>query len=311
MLAVMRRLVASTALIGGLALGSLAVAANAQGPVPAAVPVTGKLIDRGDWEGKPVPRRGGLPATWLGLQVKPAAAICFELRCARYALRVVKSPVRDGSRAARFEVRDGDNPFGDAERAEVQGAAVGKAGSLRWYTWSTYLPPGFRFQQASDARWLVLTQWAVEKGSAPIAMTVHQGQLALQVSEQSSPKRFVAVHRPWAVPIEPLLGRWVDFAMFVKWTPGADGQIQLWIDGVQQQMNWPFGGVDPARYGGVGGSAFTGSTLVRGGGPAYVRQGIVRAKAFSGRTVVVHDAMKAYAATATPPPPAPAPAPPA
>jgi hypothetical protein len=222
----------------------------------------------------------------------------------------VKNPVRDGRRAARFEVRDRDNPFGDAERAEVQGAALGKAGSRRWYTWSTYFPPNFPFAQADDTRWLAVTQWAVDKGSAPIAMTVYRGQLTLQVNEQASPRIFLDVHRPWGVPIAPLAGQWIDFAMFVQWNPGATGQIQLWVDGVQQQMNWPFGGVDPNRFGGVGAGAFTGPTMVPGGGATYIRQGIVRAKSFTGRTVVVHDALTTRAATATPvPPPAPVPPP--
>ena len=294
-----------------LGLGALAVPALGQSPPPPTVGVTGAVIASGTWEGKVQPRRGGLPAAWLGLQVKPARKICFELRCARYSLRLVKSPVREGTRAARFEVRDGDNPFGDGtERAEVQGARNGKAGTMRWYTWSTYLQPGFPFQQANDARWLALTQWAVEKGSPPIAMAVHGGQLVLQVNEQASPTRFRDVHRVWGTPIAPLLGRWVNFAMFVKWSPGADGQIQLMVNGVQQQMNWPFGGTDPARFGGVGAFAFTGPTLVPGGGPTYVRQGIVRAKKFRGRTVVVHDALTTYATTTVPQPPA-APAPPA
>jgi hypothetical protein len=290
-----------------LAVGLAAAPALAQTPPP--VPVTGSVVVNGNWDGKPQPRRGGLPAQWLGLQVKPAKKLCFELRCARYALKLVKNPVRDGTRAARFEVRDGDNPFGDAERAEVQGARTGKAGSMRWYTWSTYLPPNFRYQQADDDHWLTLTQWAVDKGSAPIALSVDRGQLVLQVNEQASPRRFTAVHRPWGTPIAPLLGRWVDFALFVKWGT-SDGQIQLWVDGVQQVMNWPF--PDPAApsLGGVGATAFTGRTLVPGGGPTFVRQGIVRAKSYRGKTVVVHDALKTYAATGAPGAPVAAPAPP-
>lgn len=292
---------------GAVALGSLVGAANAQEPAPSA-PVTGKVIERGNWDGKLRPNRGGLPPTWLGLQVKPRAKICFELRCARYALRLVKTPVRDGRRAARFEVRDGDNPFGDAERAEVQGSAVGKAGSRRWYTWSTYFPANSRLGQANENRWLAFTQWAVERGSAPIVMSVYRGNIVLQINEQASPRKFIGVHRPWAAPVAPLLGRWIDFALFVRWSPrAATGQVQLWVDGVQQQMNWPYGESDPTRFGGLGASAFTGRTAVRGGGPTFVRQGIVRAKAFRGRTVVFHDALKTYATTTTPPPPPPAP----
>lgn len=285
-----------------------AVPAAAQTPAPAA-PVTGNVIFDGSWDKAAQPRRGFLPKQWLGLQVKPKRKVCFTLKCAGYSLKVVKNPVRDGSAAGRFDVRDGDVPFADGtERAEVQGKVTGQQGAIRWYTWSTYLPPNFRWQPANDDRWLALTQFAVGKGSAPIAMTVHLGQLALQVNDQASPKRFVAVHRPWGSPIAGHLGRWTDFALFVKWSAGGDGQIQLWIDGVQQPMNWPFAPEEAAPFGGVGAFAYTGRTLVPGGGASYIRQGIVRAKGYSGRTVVVHDATRAYAATAAPvPPPTPAP----
>ena len=305
-------------LISALGLGLLAAPAVAQTPAPP-VPVTGPIIMDGAWDLPAQKSRGGLPAQWLGLQVRPAKALCFTLGCARYALKVVTNPVRDGTKAGRFVVQDGDNPFGDAERAEVQGKVTGPAGSIRWYTWSTYLPPSFPFAQANDNRWLAFTQWAVNKGSAPISMTVHEGQVVLQVNDQVSATRGLAMQRPWGTPIAPHRGRWLDFAMFVKWSPRGNGQIQLWVNGVQQQMNWPFSGEDPARFGGVGSYTYNGKTLVPGGGSSYVRQGIVRAKAFQGRTTIVHDALKVHAAAAVPVPPVtplpaptlPAPTPPA
>ena len=142
-------------------------------------------------------------------------------------------------------------------------------------------------------------------------MTVHEGQIVLQVNEQASPAKFLDVHRVWGTPIVPHLGRWTDFALFVKWTSAGDGQIQLWVDGVQQQMNWPFGAEAAPRYGGLGSYAVVGPTLVPGGGPSFVRQGIVRAKAYGGTTTLVNDALRVYAAAAVPPPPAaPVPTPP-
>jgi hypothetical protein len=304
--------------IGLLGIATLLVAAPAAAgqtppaPPAATAPVSGSVIMDGSWEGAIQPRRGELPRQWLGLQVKPGRTICFTLRCSRYALKLVGSPVRDGAKAGRFEVRDGDNPFGDAERAEVQAAPTGRAGTLRWYTWSTYLPPTFRWAGANNERDLILTQWAVARGSAPVGIYVSKDLLTLQVNEQANPKRFLAVHRPWGTPIRPLIGRWVDFAMLVRWSASGSGQIQLWVDGVQQQMNYPFGDPDPNRHGGVGAYAFAGRTLVPGGGPTYVRQGIARSARLSGRTVVMHDALKTYSTrTPVPVPPTPPPAPPA
>jgi Polysaccharide lyase len=296
-------------------LACLATPALAQDPAPPAPapPVTGQVIMDGAWDGPRQPRSGGLPQGWGGLQVKPRGrAICFSLSCARHALRLVATPLRDGTRAARFEVRDGDNPFGDAERSEVQGVVTGRAGDLRWYTMSIYLPPDFRTAGANDARFMHLTQWAVERGSPPIGIYIFRGNLVLQVSEQASPNRFLAVHRPWGTLIGPLRGRWVDLALFVRWSQGPTGEVRLWLDGVQQPMTWPFGGTHQARHGGVGAMAYTGRTLVPRGGPTFVRQGIARSQKLRGRTVVFHDAMRVYATTTvppSPPPPLPPPAP--
>jgi hypothetical protein len=135
-------------------------------------------------------------------------------------------------------------------------------------------------------------------------MSIHEGQIVLLVNRQAGPNRFIASLRPWGTPVQPLLGQWIDFAVFVRWSPRGDGQIQLWVNGVQQAMNWPFGG-DAASFGGAGSYAFTGPTLVPRGGSSFVRQGIVRAKGFPGTSTLVHDALEVHAATAIPVPPPP------
>ena len=168
-----------TAIIS-IALGALAVLGA--GSASAKAPVTGPVVMDGSWD---LPRQGehGLPAQWLGMQVKPGKRICFSMDCAGYALRLVSAPVREGERAGRFEVRDGDSTFNVAERAEVQSKPTGRPGNIRWYTWFTYIPPGFPYRQAGEDRWLVFTQWAVTKGAAPLSMTMYDGQVVLQVNE--------------------------------------------------------------------------------------------------------------------------------
>lgn len=311
-------------------LAGLPAVAAAQDPVPttptpptppATAPVEGRVLMNGSWDGRRQPRRAGLPAQWIGFQGKPLGRrTCFQLSCARHNLRLVRSPTRDGSFAARFEVRDRDNPFGSDERAEVQGRPTGQVNSRRWYTWSVYLPANFNPRGANAGRFMYLMQWAVEDGASPLGLTVDRGHLTLQVLEQSRPGRIVSAYRPWGVPLRSIRGRWVDFAMFVRWSTGNAGQVQIWVDGVQQQMNWPLGNDDgnPAAHGGVGASVFTGRTLVPRGGPTFVKQGIVRSTRLSGRTIVFHDALRVRAATTTPVPvaappatPDPVPAPPA
>jgi len=309
----------STTLLAAALLGLPAVAVAQTEPVPTptptpTAPVTGNVIMRGDWDGRIQPRRGRLPAQWLGLQAKPRGKrLCFSVRCAAPNLRIVSNVVRDGSRAARFEVRDRDNPFGTDERVEVQGANTGRQGSIRWYTFSIQLPANFTARGANPSRYMFLTKWAIADGVPPLALSIDRGQLTLKVVDQRRRGRIVGVVNPWGVPVTSIRGRWVDIAMFVRWdTRPARGQVQLWLDGVQQQMNYPFdrGEAAPARYGGRGAYTFTGRTLVPGAGATYVKQGIARARQLSGRTVVFHDGMTVRAAT-TVPVPAPPPAPPA
>lgn len=284
-------------------------------PEPPTAPVEGTIIMKGDWDGTPNPRLSGLPAQWLGIQTKPARLrrACFDVRCAAHTFRLVTNPVRDGLKAARFEVRDRDNPFGSDERVEVQGKNTGIQGSNRWYTWSVYLPADFRTGGANRLRGreMILTKWAINNGSPPLALAVDRDNLVLTVQEQPAPGRYVGTYSPWGTPVAGLRGRWVDLAMFVRWSSAGNGQVQLWVDGVQQQMNWPFArteGAFAAKHGGVGSYVFTGRTLVSRGGATFVKQGIFRSTRIAGRTVVIHDGMTVRAATTVPVPPAPPPA---
>ena len=76
-------------------------------------------------------------------------------RVAPDRIQVVEDPVEQGRYAARFEVRDGDNPIDENDRAEVQLATDEAEGDVRWYGWSTMFAPGF---PSSDA-FQVVTQW--------------------------------------------------------------------------------------------------------------------------------------------------------
>lgn len=273
-------------------------------------PVTGPVIMNGSWDGRLEEARGGLPKHWVGLQSRPRGlSPCFKVSCASHTLRLVSRPRRDGRRAARFELRDRERPFGSDERVEVQSSGTGPIGSRRWYTWSVYLPANFTALGVDADRYMYLTQWAIPKGAAPLALTVDRGHLALQVLQQSRPGRITHAYRPWGMPLEQARGRWVDFAMFVWWDTGLNGEIQLWVDGVQQTMNWPLGNDDgnPAVRGGLNTYRFVGPTTVSGAGPTYVKQGIARSPSISGTTVVVLDAMRVRAARRTPvAPPKPA-----
>ena len=136
-----------------------------------------------------------------------------------------------------------------------------------------YLPANFKVAAGNDARFVRLTTWAVPKGVPPLGIYVDRGQLTLQVNASKGPNSFRKAFRPWGVPAAPLRNRWIDFGMFVKWSGSGDGQVQLFVDGVQQKMNWPFGGEgeDPAAHGGVGAAApFLAACAKAASGPSPV-----------------------------------------
>ncbi len=293
-----------------LALAAIsAVPAAAQAPV---VPVSGAQVLDGSWDGT-INAESGLPKSWAGIQVRPRGRkVCFAVTCARHAFKLTTAGVRDGTKAARFEVRDGDNPFGDSERAETQMLPEAGQGAERWYTWSTLMTDAFRANGANGGSYLTITRWSNDKGgAAPVGFYVNQNQLTLQVNLQKSTKVFTRAARPWGVPLASVRNRWVDYAMHVKWSANGDGFIELFVDGVPQAMNWPFGGEgnNPATFGGVGATRLISKTMVPRAGKVQIKQGIVRATNLSGPTVIFHDAMRAYDAArpapVTPLPPAP------
>ncbi len=282
---------------------------------PAAAPVAGKVIFNGSFDQKARHPGTGLPRQWIGLLTNPTGRKpCFSVKCSRHAFKLVKRPVDTAPFAGRFELRDRNIPWGDyMELTGVQSPSIGKQGASRWISWSTYLPPGFNRRGANAQRDLYLMALTQDAGSPPLWFGVDRGQFVLRINEQTRTKR-LAVYRPWGVPVSSLQGRWVHFDAFVNMRQSG-GQVQLWVDGVQQAMNWPFGpeGNDPAAHGGVGGMVFTGRTLTPGAGPVRVRLGIARFKGLRGKAFLYHDSMMVRTATTVPvpAPPAPAPAPPA
>lgn len=154
-------------------------------------------------------------------------------RVASDRIQITASPVRQGRYAARFEVRNGDNPIGYGDRAEVQTSTGETEGAERWYAWSTMLAPDFPRSSA----WQVISQWhANADGSPPIGFFVEGDDLALQVHRTASPGHVLSVVDIWRGPL--LRGRWRDIRMHVRWS-GSDrrGWVELWIDGRRQRFD--------------------------------------------------------------------------
>lgn len=196
-----------------------------------------------------------------------------------YAAAIVTGSPQ-GSYGARFELRDGDVPFGSSERTEVQGPSYtsgGEEGDDRWYEWWTKFDPLFPSNHASQGWGLVAQFHDQSGGSPPLGLYVDDanGQWCLRVNEQSSPGVFVASHVLWSAPLDN--GVWQKVKLHIKWSTNSTvGFVELWHDGVAQPLT---GGATKVFI----------QTLTPGGGGTYFKQGYYRNGAVTGTGVVFHD----------------------
>jgi hypothetical protein len=203
------------ALVAGCGLGGSGDAERQDGPGATADEtlhkVEGTELYRGDWE-------TGDMSQWDGVQ-----AVADD------RIQIVTDPVDQGEYAARFEVRDGDNPIGFGDRAEVQIGSGESEGDERWYAWSVMFDPSF---PTTDA-WQVVTQWHAEgaDGSPPVAFYVVGDELTLQTNPHdgdAEPEGPAIVH--WSSPLDR--GEWHHLRLRVRWSGDDDtGELELWADG--------------------------------------------------------------------------------
>lgn len=201
-----------------------------------------------------------------------------------YALTLSTATVRQGTYAARFEVRDGDIPFSTTERSEVQGELYttgGEEGDDRWYQFSVLFDDQFPDDHASIDFGLV-NQWHDESaGSPPIGMYVDgpTGEWGLRVNAQSSPGVFISNDMVWSTALDN--GTWHDIVLHIVWsTSDTTGLVELWHNGTRQIFtDGPGVGTDQTVL----------RTLVPTGGGTYYKEGYYRGPAMVETGVVYHD----------------------
>ena len=207
--------IAALVLAGGCGFGSSAEKPPRENGPGAALDkprhrVEGREIVRGDWE------TGDL-RQWDGAQA-----------VSRDRIQAVTAPVNQGTYAGRFEVRDGDNPIGFGDRAEVQLETGEREGADRWYAWSTMFDPSF---PDSDA-WQVVTQWHCEDcdGTPSVGFYVIGERFAFQVNTHDADLQPIEEHIVWSTPLAR--GTWHHFRLHVIWSGSDDtGLVELWHNG--------------------------------------------------------------------------------
>src|ERR1044072_844083 len=135
-----------------------------------------------------------------------------------YAITTVTNPVYQGSKAARFELRDTDPENHSGTRSEI--SFDDPTNLNRWYSYALYVPSAYYKADAEDE---IITQW-------------HQGgsltpALCLRVK---SDKLYIRILGTTWVE----LGNWDKdalhaYVMHIKHSSGSDGLIEIWKDGAK------------------------------------------------------------------------------
>ncbi len=139
-------------------------------------------------------------------------------------IRIVRSPVRQGSLASRHEVQHGDYVGGGA-RAEVSwgrgDSPTLRSGYDRWFGWSTYFPGNFPTPPYGNGQHTVFLQWKQSgTGEPPLRMSAEGNRISLR--------------RPggdlWSTPLRR--GVWNDFVAHIRFSSNSDvGRVELWHNG--------------------------------------------------------------------------------
>ncbi|MFE5807366.1 heparin lyase I family protein [Streptomyces sp. NPDC056491] len=137
-----------------------------------------------------------------------------------YGATNVTAPVRDGSYAARFELRKSDPVVSNSKRAEVSQRDEQPAGVERWYGFSINLPSTW----VADTSAEIVSQWhqcdsGCPGGSPPLALLTDEGRWKIDFRSEM-------------IDLGPYTtGAWVDWVFHVTWRTDSTGLLQVWRNG--------------------------------------------------------------------------------
>lgn len=134
-----------------------------------------------------------------------------------YGITVTTSPVYQGIKSARFELRASDQETNGGTRAEL---SFPPATNLnRWYSYALYAPSTyFKYDDEDD----VITQFHQGDGETPA--------LCLRVKKDRIYIRILGVWNDLGVFEKD---KWQAYVMHIKHSTGSGGLIELWRNGVK------------------------------------------------------------------------------
>jgi hypothetical protein len=139
-----------------------------------------------------------------------------------YAFTMATSPVFQGSKSGRFELRDTDPLDNNGTRAEV---VFPTATNLnRWYSFAAYFPSADFKPDTEDE---LIGQWKQhERGvSSAISLRIKDDRFRLTVFPS-----YMAVSQKYDLgPVTK--DKWLSFVFHIKHSTSSDGIIELWLNG--------------------------------------------------------------------------------
>ncbi|MBO9681177.1 MAG: polysaccharide lyase [Flavisolibacter sp.] len=157
-----------------------------------------------------------------------------------YGFTTVSTPLFDGKKVGRFELRDTDPLSHSGTRAEVSFPTPSVSDLHRWYSFAEYFPSA---QWKTDDADEVLAQWHQGGGYSPsISLRGKNDHLWLYVKPTPSTTEKIDLG---AIPKD----KWNQFVFHIKHSSGSDGIIELYINGNRVYNRTGVSMYDLAKYG--------------------------------------------------------------
>ena len=135
-----------------------------------------------------------------------------------YAITTVTNPVYQGTKAARFELRDSDAENHSGTRSEISFHETTNLN--RWYSYAMYAPSAYYKFDAEDE---IITQWHQGGGLTPaLCLRVKSDKLYIRI-----------LGTTWVELGNFDKDQWHAYVMHIKHSSGSDGLIEIWKDGVK------------------------------------------------------------------------------
>jgi hypothetical protein len=154
----------------------------------------------------------------------PLPAFISTQTATAYGLQIVDSPVFEGKKAARFELRRRDPENNNGTRAEISFPGPGNTTRPeRWYAFAIYFPGTAYDADKSDE---VISQWHQGGKATPsLCIRTKNNRLRLRITARPKDKDVVEMG-----PI--VKDVWQYFVVHVKHSAAPDGVVEIWRNGV-------------------------------------------------------------------------------